>query len=304
MFRSAYPLLVLPFAFFYFSCIGQAQFKANTLRLQPWHSDANALEPYAYPFIAKYEKGKKQLIFVATEHVTGIKNSTTNTIQWTFDKFHPQVLVIEGFDNDLGTSPFYFINATANCAKNSFNECGEPYFSMQLAIQHHIPFLGGEPGDLNILESLRSKGYSAKDLLGLMILRQVPQWQQEGKMAKNGFEKLAQKMLLAYSKKLKIMPPFSLNEFYHWYSERSGSKEIKRGLILEDTGPHIGAYASYFQKLSHHISMQRDRFIVELVARLFIDHDAILIVYGGSHHFVQQPVYEEMMGTPAFLKPF
>ena len=137
-----------------------------------------------------------------------------------------------------------------------------------------------------------------------MILRQVPQWRQEGKIARIGFESLAEEMLLKYSKKLKIMPPFSLNEFYHWYSERPGSKEIERGMILEDTGPHIGAYASYFQKLSHHISMQRDRFIVELVARLLINHDVVLIIYGGSHHFVQQPVYEEMMETPDFLKPF
>ena len=128
--------------------------------------------------------------------------------------------------------------------------------------------------------------------------------QQEGKIARNGFEKNAKEMLLDYSKRLKITPSFSLNEFYLWYRDRSGAKEIKRGMILEDTGPHIGTYASYFQKLSHHISIERDGFIVKLVAKLFNEHAVVLIVYGGSHHFGQQPFYEEMMGNPVFLKPF
>lgn len=95
-------MLFMVLIFSLMCCKHSSFIKAN----RPWHKDAKNLEPYDYLFIAVYPKGKKQLIFVASKHVTRLANKT-DTIRFAFAK-KPHVVVIEGFAYEHGVCPKSF----------------------------------------------------------------------------------------------------------------------------------------------------------------------------------------------------
>lgn len=173
---------------------------------------------------------------------------------------------------------------------------GETAYAIILADSMGVPFIGGEPGDGVVVQSLLDQGYSYQDLLGFYFLRQVPQYLRAGRLGDEEEQFAGFISSLREEMKVPASLEFSYSDFLGWYQERN----------LEPFNPDMASDAvkpladgEYFtQRLSAQVGKVRDRFILETVAQTLEKHDRVAIVYGSGHLVTQRKALETYLGAP------
>lgn len=241
------------------------------------------------PYLARFEKDGRVLLYVAARHEVTFANSTMDLIRRAFRDEKPDCLVIEGVSN--GTESGFLAYARRACGESAC-PAGEPAFAALLAEEKKIPFAGGEPGDERVLPAMEKLRYSRRDVFNFYFARRVPQYRREGRQG----EPLAG----LYSDYLKKFPSFqgdgfTFDDFSVWYRERNG-KAFELASFDDDEVAPKSAGKFYTQRLSAAVNLVRNRFAVALVAEKMTAHRRVLIVYGGSHFLMERRALERTLG--------
>lgn len=295
-----FQVALVGFLLFIGSC--STRYKANTSLLRPWGKDSSRLEPYRYPFVAKYQQKNKTLFYVASYHGVGEQSDTFRTIKWAFNKLNPQLVIVEGAPRTLPNIYGKLAKKAQKCSQEHFKNCGETSYAIWLALKHSTHYDFAEPSDEAIAKGLLEKGYSKHDVLFFYLLRQIPQAKRENQINTTNFSAWAEDFLVRYQPVFQIQKKVKLQDFYDWYQKRLRRPFHFSAIDSELTAPITGENALYSQKLSHQVAMIRDEAIVSEISYALSKYDRVLVVYGGSHYTVQQKVLEDMLGTAQFEK--
>lgn len=241
------------------------------------------------PYLARFEKNGRVLVYVAARHEATRSNPTMALIRRAFDEDKPEFLVIEGVPN--GAEGGFLAYARRNCGADAC-PAGEPAFAALLAEEAKIPFAGGEPRDEQVIPAMAKLGYDRRDLFNFYFVRRIPQYRREGR--------LGEPLAALHADYLKSYPlfhgdGFTYEGFEAWYRERNGKKFALAAFDDDEVAPK-GKGAYYTQRLSAAINLVRNRFAVQLLAEKLNAHRAVLIVYGGSHFLMERRALERTLG--------
>ena len=172
--------------------------KPNYDLLKDYSFELQEKEPYRVPYYVKFEKGDKELLYIAANHTSNKGTLTFTLIESAVHSFKPNYIIIEGVPS--GKVSDGFLKFIEECSKKSFKNCGEPIYTASLARKKNIPFDGGEPDDLVIMNKLAKENIAGEDLAYFYLLRMVSQWKRQ-----NRINNLNQKIIIIKFELLQIL---------------------------------------------------------------------------------------------------
>jgi hypothetical protein len=244
-------------------------------------------------FIARFNKNRKKLSYIAAFHVTNLKNDTINNIKNEFASLLPQIIIVEGIPSENGISPADIVTQFKNMKKIE----NERSFTIRLALQTNIPFIGAEPSFKFEKAYFLNNSYDARDIANFYIIRQIGQWRRES--SKPNYKKLVSK----FSKHLKQILTLDNEELptfekvKKWYEEKNQRAFDIKFIIEESTIPLNSDNALFTQRLAALSMKIRDANIVNTIADMLNKYDRVLVVYGLSHYRMQAKVLEKMFNS-------
>jgi hypothetical protein len=248
-------------------------------------------EPFPPPYMAVYRRGNKELRFIASLH-----GSDPATFALIRDQFAspPQVLVIEGVGSDQGLSPASEVDIMD---RMGWYARSEGFYALNLALRHGLPFIGGEPADLDYARAAVAAGFSLKDLQGIQTLGALI----GGPGRIRDDEPTIEGTLEDYRLKFAIPAEAALPGragFLAWVKERFGDT-----LDMAHLSRYQGAYAvgPFHLKFSEKLDRFRESHIVGVITDMLNKYDKVLVVYGAGHHMGELAVLTDMLASPEYV---
>jgi hypothetical protein len=260
-----------------------------------------AVEP---PSMSTYEGCGRRLVYVAAVHSNDPTGKTFTLVRTAFEKTKPQFVVLEGFEESMGSSPAALVAHSAKVAGTPGD--AEPYLSVRLAQATGVPFIGGEPEDSDILAEVRTKGMTARDMFATYVLRQIEQWVRETKLASHTDPKL-DALIRDYAKPFardakipvtEISDIATADAFKAWYKATNGVA-FDTGYKPQDAWPITPESNRPTNRLIVFIPDARDKHILGVINRSLETKPVVLVVYGASHLDIEAPALEAAFGKPA-----
>ena len=188
-------------------------------------------------------------------------------------------------------------------------EDAEPYLSIRLATAAGLAFSGGEPVDADVLRIVEAKGVSAEDLFGFYVLRQIEQWEREGKISNPtdpAIDKLIRDFAAGFQSSAGVsaqaLSAVSTFEGWRaWYNSVNGV-DYASGYRHEDAYPSSPENNRASNGLSDKVADARDQHIIVVIASALRSHDNVLVVYGGSHNVIEGPALDAAFGSHRDIK--
>jgi len=280
---------------------------ADTSLVLPYTFDLESKKHLEAPYVAKYERDGKVLLYVASKHISIqrypnlLQHPTLGTIESLFSEYKPEVVIVEGIDTGNELSPKSILKKADECAASSYKSCGESFFAINMARKNDAAYITGEPRNQQIKDEIIKAGYSAEDLLGFYLVRQIPQYQRQGDFDRSSFGDRAEKQLRGFQYQIGTNLKFGFKEFEAWYGKHMTKPKNYLDITNDDPAPHGGPDATYVQKISNKVGVIRDQAIVKTIERMLGAYSRVLVVYGGSHLITQESAIESMMGKAAYF---
>jgi hypothetical protein len=289
---------------FFSSCRTPEKISANPDLVEPYTSMAQRREKLDAPYVAIFKKGHKELRFIAARHESGAASPTLKTISETFDQFHPQLVILEGFQSSEELSPKWYQNvAQSRCQNLNAPTCDEAAFAAIKAIEQDAAFTGGEPKEAEIWKYITSLGYSTEDLLSFYVVRQIPEWRREGSLEKETkIEAKIDNFIDYYEKIFGAQTGFDYGMFLKWYKSHLRKPFNLNKITTEDTSPRTDGELSTLNRISHDVGTVRERHLISLIADSLNLHDRVLVVYGGGHLIESRAALATMLGPSQDVK--
>jgi hypothetical protein len=269
--------------------------------LRDYSKEAQDMEPFVPPYIAHFQKGSRNLYYVASFHQVGVESPTFKTVAEAFELARPQLVVVEGMPTSAGPSPSFFIDYAERHARQGFIHEGEQVYAAHLAHGRGVPFIGGEPRNRDIYEIMSGKGYTTKDMMAFELLRFIPIWRQHGILDTADFSRQAGEYLRDPSWfDVPTKRRLTFRQFESWYGVHGDLGKPFLDVEAEDLAPL--AEGNYFERLSRELNAIRDWNAVQAIAKALAAHDRVLAVFGGAHLVAARRVFESLLGDARHLK--
>lgn len=271
--------------------------------VMPW-TESLAQGEAPLPFVAKYMREDKAMVYVAASHSNRITDPTYVLIKKISEELVPAIFLVEGFETDLGESPKSIAVSASNDGKGGMYKQGEAMYTVQLAHKAKIPFKGLEPSEKSILKALKAEGVTEEDVIHLYFLRQAPQWKRAGELNTLDIEKTYYTFANSVAKKIGSSLQLSYPQFVVWYKQKNKKPFRIEAIDSEDSAP-LADGKLFTQKLSSVIGRVRDQHIVRVIDEELSSKKRIFVVVGGSHWMTQKLALESLCGFPSFeYKPY
>jgi hypothetical protein len=272
--------------------------------LQPWTTSLRDQQPED-AFAAIYKVGPKHLIFVAAKHANRDDSLTFRLIRDAYAAFEIDTVIAEGFATSRGANPpsvFEYASKSA-VRPDGFVEGGETVPTVLGARQENATLWGGEPDDLVIRARILANGFSAEDLLGFYVLRNIPQWIGERQIEHAGDPRLQSLVVAALSRnRLTLaLPGTVLPDFAKWtaWYQALNQRPIGADFVTEEVGPLAdGRFGT--NRIAYAISRERDAYLHELIIAHLSDRETVLVVFGASHLMIHRPALDAVLGQPCY----
>ncbi|MBI3555320.1 MAG: hypothetical protein HY074_03520 [Deltaproteobacteria bacterium] len=233
------------------------QYRADPALITPYSFEMEKSRPFMAPYVATFSNREKKLFYVAAAHASAdqypdlLRHPTFLTIEKLFGSHPIDAVIVEGIAPWKGDIPKALLDHGDQCELSGYKiNCGEPWFAVQLARRKGARILTGEPSEPEILNAVREYGFTAEDLLGFYVVRQIPQWKREGLFRRKTPKRAIDAQLQHDQKALGVSIKFGFAEFNGWH--RTHVKRPRRFLDVDvnDAAPLSTPEASYVQRTS------------------------------------------------------
>lgn len=272
-------------------------FKPDYSLIRNYSFDLQKEEPFKAPYYSKFNKNGKELFYIAADHTSDRNSKTFKIISKAFNDFRPDFVIVEGIKS--GEVSRGFIKHVKKCFKDDNRRCGEPSFVSFNALNKKIPFEGGEPSDMQVIESAKLNGLAGEDVAYFYLLRISIQWKRQNKISDLNAKEMLSNFIPVIKKRFNNTVNISYDGFKVWYSEKSGNNYNIKQLKNNDVAPISNG--SFFQQVNHKIGITRERNLLSRVANALNNHKKVLIVYGGGHFVKSKLVLEKMLGKATLV---
>jgi hypothetical protein len=227
-------------------------------------------------------------------------------VKHVFDRFRPQVVIIEGVANTGEVSPRWYLDYCKEEAKSGYAKGGEASYSAALAAERKIDFIPGEPSARTMYEGIAQQGFTIADLLGWKIAVELQAAASSaGRLRKADAAKRAETAARELLNELgKAKRSYDFSKFCDWYKHRMGEPFSPRRIGSLDCSPSTAPGANFVQRMMAATDSVREPHIVRMIAIQLSKHDRVLAVFGSGHLYKQEPVLAKLLGPAVHSKPF
>jgi hypothetical protein len=293
-------LASLSLLLFFCSCAAPSgRVKADLSKVRPWSEQLARTEPMPTPYVVDFEAGSRALTYLAVDHSNEIASPSLRLVDKAMDSRPFKAVVLEGFPRSMGLSPATLRARAESDGANGFYRDGEASLAVRKAVIKSIPFVGGEPDDELVNQTLISAGFSLDDLYFFYIVRLIPQWRKDGTITRQGFEGAFVEMAPTLGPRLGIAKGYepSLEYFHKWYQLKMGKPFRVRDVNYETVAPYP-AGELITQRIAAITGRLRNEHIVRVTEEMLNSYGKVLVVYGATHFLMQQLALESMLGKP------
>jgi hypothetical protein len=280
------------------SCSTFASLRLDPDDIRPWNGGEKGQFPS--PLGAVFKQGPKTLVFVGDHHVT--PEATYKVVEAAFDKFAPEIAVVEGLEFSQGENPQKYLAKFLSKSKEDVwkDPSLEPGTEL-LSMARHVPFIGGEPTIEEQMASpfLRAKGFSPEDIRNVQILQRLPYRRDQLKMTDvDDFFRYAMDLYRVGGPE----PAFK-ESFHTWYKKRAGKDFDYRTVSKDESAVNCAPDDTVLQAIACAYNINRDRFLVAHVETLLKRYDRVLVVYGTGHFVQEYPAFKKAFAQePSYFK--
>jgi hypothetical protein len=278
--------------------------RAAPERLASWTTRLRDTQPEE-AYAAVYRVGRHRLVFVAAQHENRADSPTFRLIRDAYVAFAFDTVIVEGFPTSRGPNPARLLEIVARSPeRDGFVEAGETVPAVLGARQEGAAVWGGEADDRDIKARILAEGFSAEDLLGFYVLRNIPQWIGERRIDHAGDPRLQPLVAAALlrNRESLALPPAVLPGFSEWASwyRALNRRSIGADFATEEVGPLTdGRFGT--NRIAAAISRARDAYLHDLVVAHLNDGENVLVVFGGSHLMIHRPALDALLGPPCYV---
>jgi len=245
-----------------------------------------AAEPFEAPFISTFTYGRRQLLFFASDHDSGLHSTNVRAIRSTIEDHSIDVVILEGFESSMGESPESIRSQAEPCATEPLlPDCSEMDQAILVASVRGIPFVGAEPGPTAEWEQIRdlSDGeYTVEDYIALELSRYLVLISRGEERVPNDAVPGRLGRLIDYYRKILPLPAeYSVDSYRQWLKKHFGTDAFVVG--AEQLAPKPEAGSSILQKLSYLTTRTRDINLLKVIEQELRSHDRVLVIYGSAH---------------------
>lgn len=281
-------------------------FAPDSTKIMPWSAFTNDGEPFRYPYLVTYEACGRQLLYVAAEHTGDPDSLTHRLIDRAFEEYDIPFAILEGFALTDQPSPQDLVDYADEVAGTP--QDGENAVVIRKITAAGGHFVGAEPTQKTVLAHIKEQGLTVQDLLGFHIVRILPQWIRHQQI-KDHTDGRVRPLYQAYAERFVASLDLTLDDlgdlrsfdgFKSWYQQTNG--------VAYDTHfrPQDSAPSSTQNRRTNQISDMvghvREAHIVGVIADAMNTYRRVLVVYGASHHTVQEPALTAMFGEPSYVR--
>jgi len=289
---------LLVFALFLFSLPTFAELKLDPNLIRKWTQSLDSEYPGDQPTLANYKQGAYELYYLAATHSSDISSPTLKLVNRLFFTHKFDALLVEPFPHSKGESPAWFLKLAKDGYRGDFILGGEAALAIIRADSKKLPFFGGEPDHRDIFEELKKKGYSALDVLGFYVVRQIPQWVREKQDTVGLLERNVPKFISIYCKEFSLNPCPSLKDIRVWYKTKMGH-DLSVDIKNEEVTPFAEG-TLITQRISSATGDIRDRYTLKLLQQMLEKYKRVAIVYGSGHFVTLRKSLDNAFGPPSF----
>lgn len=275
-----------------FSSCSTTHFNSNAESIEPYTLSAQEKEPYKAPYVAQFQRKNKQLWFVAVDHTDEIESHTFKTIHKAIEEFKPQVIVIEGFEDEDELTPAGHFPYLQRVAKANFKGSSESSYAQWTALENHIPYAPSDPLDSIIANGFEMSGVPASVETTKKVMTFQDYEKEASQLGKNSFNQV------------KISDEFSFSEFLKWYQKHAGSALVLERVIQEDFSPRIDRNPTAFNRMSALTDIFREKHLNEVYVRMLNQFDRVMVVYDSGHLVKHRKAISEILGEARNAKWF
>ena len=273
-------------------------------RLAPWTTVLRDRQPDG-AFAAVYKVGDKRLVFVGAQHANRTDSPTFALIDNTYENFRFDTVIAEGFPTSRGPNPARTLQYVRDSGPrpDGFVEAGELFPTATGAQKQDAELWGGEAHDLAVKAKLFARGFSGEDMLGFYVLRNIPQWIREQKIAHGGDRRLVPLVdaALARDRAALQLTNTTLADYDDWsaWYKRLNGRPIASDFTTEEAGPLAdGKFGS--NRVAYAISRERAAYLHELILDHLNEGKGVLVVFGASHLMIHRPALDKVLGAPCY----
>lgn len=274
---------------------------SSLLRLNEISSETEAKK---LPSVACFKKDEFELRYIPAQHAFNKEDSLFNLIKEQIDTFNPNLIILEGFQND-------HIRSILD-SEEALNE-GESIFALRHAFVKDIACVSGEPKDTDLMrrmhEQFEEMPGKSEDVFAFYLLRMLRQELRRNKNLQEQEPKLV--INLIASKQEDFLGEYFSYERLMNYLQQYAISDLDLPLIKLSSGQDfITKYGSILLKFAEAIKndmLIRDENILKLILNSYYTdkHQKILVIYGSDHYKTQLPVLEKYFGNATYLRdPF
>lgn len=215
------------------------------------------------PYGAVFKTDKGNLIYLASEHQTNVNSKTFQLIKSSFEKFSPNLVMVEGIERGIA-NPYgkYMPMIEEKCLPISTWKCADPLYSIYLANEAGIDFIGLEPDDENIFNDIiKSTNYTFNDIILYYFIRQLPQYKLEGRECLDAEFKQCFIDFFTSSNFADNSDTEYLFKEYEVWAKNHVSLSIEE--LLDANNIYPNKNGNYLQRISDKIGVLRDEFMIK-----------------------------------------
>lgn len=275
-----------------------ADINLNPDEVRPWSKKEKIQFPT--PLAAVFKKEDRVFIFVGDHHSDPA--TTYKYIHLAFQKYSPEIVVVEGLDFAEGENPKKWKDKYSSKTKEEvWKDPSLGAGTELIAIERKIPFIGGEPSIEEKMSSpfLLDKAFDADDIRNVQILQRIPYRRDQLKIS--DLDSFLDYALTLY--KVKELKSIFKTKFLAWYKKRT-QKEFNYSKITKvDAEVNCKPNDTFLQKVACATNIERDRALVQHLGMLLKTHQRVLVVYGTGHFVQEYPAFlKAFSGPPEYLK--
>jgi hypothetical protein len=256
----------------------------------PDHFDQNEADSAAKPFVARFKKKGRELIYVGAKHTYSEVEPTIALVRAILEKEKPDLLLFEGFPNKK--DPAGFLAYAKRTCRDSYCEGGEPAFAVLTAAAKGVAFAGAEPSDAQVLAALEDQGFSETDLNGFYFTRWIPQLRASGRLLKGNLRQNFAEYVKAFGAE-----DFKYDDYVIWYAEKNG-KTFHPELVDRETVAPRADGRLFTQRVASVVDTARNRAIAALVGEELERRKKVVLMLGASHYFSHEEAFTAALGAP------
>jgi hypothetical protein len=291
-----------------FASISYGQsFSFNYNLIRVW--DENSKYDQEPPYVYSKKRNNKELKYISVVHTRSLNDSTAKLIKETIETFKPDIVIVEGVPTSYGFD-IEIQKQAIDCIKNieiSGRPCGERDYTLKVAADNKIPFIGGEPGQED--ERVYLTDYNEEEILFYYVARNLNQMI-EAKLSninsvreKNDSQRIFETIEDDYKKMLSQQlrsndvnkPEYDFDKFKKWYSKSSGKGEFDpfKSQSSDYAPKNSGTELTELNKMSFQIDKAREPNILKTIQTQLNTYSKVLVVYGSAHLYKHKLVLED-----------